>query len=121
MGHVVITGDQAGQAAHAFHELRLARPDPLVVLYVLRGGTQGDLLRDLPQPLGQADRPVAPHILLLAVLVAVHHIFSPLVNWDLPGYPGLLINDAKWLSEHFCQFLQYLCVDPVWPRRLLCV
>ncbi|KAK4814695.1 LOW QUALITY PROTEIN: hypothetical protein QYF61_025521 [Mycteria americana] len=47
----------------------LTGPDPLVVLYVPCGGTQDDLLHNLPRHRGQTDGPVIPQILLLALLV----------------------------------------------------
>ena len=81
MGLLVIEGDQVGQAGPAFHERILAGPDPLVVLDVPCDGTQDDLLHDVPQHLGQADRPVAPWILLLSLLADDG---KPPVFWDLP-------------------------------------
>ena len=62
-GHVVVGGDQVCQAGPAFHNPMLAGPDPLVVLHMPHDGTQDDLLHNLPQHRGQADRPGAPRIL----------------------------------------------------------
>ena len=47
----------------------LAGPDPLVVLHMPNECTQDELLHDLAQHQGQADRPVVPWILFLALLV----------------------------------------------------
>ena len=47
----------------------LTGPDHLVVLYMLCDGTRDDLLHNLPQHRGQADRPVVPQMFLLALLV----------------------------------------------------
>ncbi|KAJ7427764.1 hypothetical protein WISP_04174 [Willisornis vidua] len=46
VGHLVMEGDQAGEAGPAFHQPMLAEPDPLVVLYMLCDCTQDDLLRN---------------------------------------------------------------------------
>ncbi|KAK4823747.1 hypothetical protein QYF61_006016 [Mycteria americana] len=47
----------------------LAGLDHVLILYVPCDGTPDDLLHQLPQYQGQADRPVVPRILLLALLV----------------------------------------------------
>ena len=44
VGHLIIEGDQVGQAGPAFHELMLAGPDPLIVPRMLYDHTQDDLL-----------------------------------------------------------------------------
>lgn len=60
MGHLVVEGDQVGQTGPAFHKSMLASSDPLVVLSVLHGGIQEDLLHGLPQHQGQVDRLIVP-------------------------------------------------------------
>lgn len=62
VSHTVIEGDQVDQAA--FQKPMLAGPGRLVVLYMKCDGTQDDLIHNLPQHQGQADRPVLPWILL---------------------------------------------------------
>ena len=62
-------GDWADQAGPAFHEPMLAGPDHLVVLHVSGELTQDEPLHNLAQHRGQADTPVAPGILLPALLV----------------------------------------------------
>ena len=47
----------------------LIGPDCLVALYMPCDGTQDDPLHNFPWHRGQADRPVVPRILLLALLV----------------------------------------------------
>jgi len=49
VGHLVIEGDQAGQAGRAFHEAVLTGPDPLVVLHMSGERTQDESLHNLPQ------------------------------------------------------------------------
>ncbi|KAK4823264.1 hypothetical protein QYF61_000231 [Mycteria americana] len=48
VGHLLIEGDQVGQAGPAFPEPMLAGPDPLVILYMPCDSTQDDLLHQLP-------------------------------------------------------------------------
>lgn len=48
VGHLVLKGDQAGQAASAFQEALWAGPGPLVVLHVPCDSSEEDLLCDLP-------------------------------------------------------------------------
>ena len=43
-GHLVIEGDQVGQAGPAFHEAMLGGPDPLAVLHMPVEHTQEDAL-----------------------------------------------------------------------------
>ena len=62
----------------------LARPDPLGVLHLLGERTPDEPLHNLARHQGQADRPVAPGILLPALLVGGRHIGRPPVVWDLP-------------------------------------
>jgi len=68
VGHLVIKGDQVGQAGHAFHEPMLAGPDPLVVLHMPGERTQDEWFRNLNWHRRQADRPVVPEILLPSFL-----------------------------------------------------
>ena len=56
----------------------LAGPDPLVVLHMPIERTQDELLHNVAQHRGQADRPVVPVILLLALLVDGRYIGSPM-------------------------------------------
>ncbi|PKU42644.1 hypothetical protein llap_7061 [Limosa lapponica baueri] len=118
-GHFVIVGDWVCQAGPDFHEPVLAGSDHLGVLHALHNGTQDDLFRDLPRHRSQTDRPVVPWIILPALLVDGCHICWTPVSWDLPSLPGLLVNDGKWLSEHFYQLPQYPWVDPIWAHRLV--
>ena len=74
MGHLVVQEDQISQAGPAFHEPMQTGPDHLVVLYVSQDGLQNDLLHNLHWHQGQADRPVVPRILLLALLTDGYHI-----------------------------------------------
>jgi len=48
VGHLVIEGDQVGQAGPAFYEPMLARPDALAVLNTPGEFTQDELLHFLP-------------------------------------------------------------------------
>ncbi|KAK4821747.1 hypothetical protein QYF61_000808, partial [Mycteria americana] len=48
VGHLVIEGDQVGQAGSAFAKPMLAGLDPLVILYMPSDGTQDDVLHQLP-------------------------------------------------------------------------
>ena len=73
-GHFVAEGDQVSEAGPAFHKPMLAGPDPLAVPHMPRNGTQDDLLHDLPQHQGQADRPLVSWMLLPALLVDGCHI-----------------------------------------------
>ncbi|KAK4817510.1 hypothetical protein QYF61_017755 [Mycteria americana] len=69
----VSKGDQVGQAGPAFHKPVLAGPDHLVVLYVLRDGTQDDLLYNLTRHqvafydhmVGSVDNSGAVHVVYL--------------------------------------------------------
>lgn len=58
--HLVIKGDQAGQAGSA-------HPKPM--LLVSSDGTQDDLVHNLARHQGQVDKPGAPWILLPALLM----------------------------------------------------
>ena len=100
MCHLVLEGDQIGQIGPTFHEPMLAGPDPLVVPDMLHNHTPGDLLHDLPQYQGQADRPVILWVLLLAFFVPGHNVNKSPVTWDVPGLPVLQINDGKCLGKH---------------------
>ena len=82
-GHPVAEGDEAGQARPAFHEPVLAGPDPLDAMHMPCDLTQDDLLHNFSWYRGQADRPVLPKILLMALLVDGSHIGKPSVFWDL--------------------------------------
>jgi len=62
----------------------LAGSDPLVVLHIPGERTQDELLHNLPRHRGQADRPVVPRILLLALLVDGCYIGDLPVIWDPP-------------------------------------
>ena len=84
MGHLVIGGDQDGQAGPAFDEPMLAGPDPLIALHMPGDGTQNEWLHNLCRHRGQADRPVVPWILLPALILDGCHIGKPPVTWDLP-------------------------------------
>ena len=55
----------------------LAGPDPLVVLPMPSEHTQDELLHNLHRHQGQADRPVVPRIVLLALLIDGCHIGRP--------------------------------------------
>ena len=76
--HLVIVGDQVGQAGPAFHEPMLAGPDPLVVLHTPGERPQEESLHNLAWQQGQADRPAVPRILLLVLLVDSCHIGKPI-------------------------------------------
>ncbi|KAK4807797.1 hypothetical protein QYF61_023630 [Mycteria americana] len=54
-GHLVVEGDQVGQAGPAFPEPMLAGLDPLVIFYMPCDGTQDDLLHQLSWYRGQGD------------------------------------------------------------------
>ncbi|XP_075000742.1 GPN-loop GTPase 1 isoform X2 [Calonectris borealis] len=82
-GHLVIEGDQGGQAGPAFCEAVLAGPDPLVVPHMACERPQDEPLHNLPQHRGQADRPVVPRILLPTLLVDGRHTGKPPVVRDL--------------------------------------
>jgi len=69
---VVIEEDQVGQAGPASHEPVLAGPELLIVLHTPSEHTQDELLHNLPWHQGQADRPVVPGILFLALLVLLY-------------------------------------------------
>ena len=84
LGHVVIEGDQVGQAGPAFDEPMSAGPDPLDVLHMPGEHTQDELFHNLPRHRGQADRPVDPRILLPALLVDECYSGYPPVTWDHP-------------------------------------
>jgi len=62
----------------------LAGPDPLVVLHMPGEYTHDEPLHNLPCHRGQADGPVVPEILLLALLVDGCYIADPPVIWDFP-------------------------------------
>jgi len=51
--HLVIEGDQVGQAGPAFHEPMLAGPAPLVLLHMPSECTQDELLYNLAWHRGQ--------------------------------------------------------------------
>ena len=121
MGHLVIEGDQVGEAGPASHEAMLAGPDHLVVLHMHGALTQDELLHILPLYQGQAGRPVLPWILLLSLRVDGCHISSPPVAWDLSCYPGLLINDGEWLGKLLGQLPQRSQVDPIQPIKQVIV
>jgi len=73
----------------------MAEPDPLVVLHMPSERTQDESLHNLARHRGQADRPVVPGMLLLALLVDECHTGYPPVIWDLPCWPGLLLDDGQ--------------------------
>ena len=79
---MVIEGDQVGQAGPLFHESMLAGPDPLIVLHMPRERTQDESLYNLAWHRGQADRPVVPRILFLALVVGECYTGDPAVIWD---------------------------------------
>lgn len=64
----------AAQAGPAFPWPMLAGPDPLAVLCVLSDDTLNDHLYNLVGHQGQAETPLVPWILLLALLMDEHHI-----------------------------------------------
>lgn len=72
MGHLVIEANEVGQAEPAFCEPMLAEPDPTVILNL--PCTQDELVHNIPQYWGQADRPGIPWILLSAIFVDVCHV-----------------------------------------------
>jgi len=84
VGHLVIEADQVGQEGPAFHEAMLAGPDPLVVLHMPIERAPDESLQHLAWHPGQADRPVVPRILLLALLVDGCYNDDTPVIWDLP-------------------------------------
>lgn len=51
-GHLAIEGDHISKAGFSIPKIKLAGPDPLVVLHVLHHGTRIDLLHDLPWSCG---------------------------------------------------------------------
>lgn len=69
----------------------------------------------------KADRPVAPLILLLTLPVGRCHISKSPVVWDLPSWPGTLMDDGKWPGKHFHQLPQYPWVDPICPPTFTAV
>ncbi|KAK4810625.1 hypothetical protein QYF61_007362 [Mycteria americana] len=95
----------------------LAGLDPLFILYMPCDGTQDDLLHQLSQHRGQADRPVVPRVLLPALLVdriteSQNHIgwkrplrsSSPTINLTLPKPP--LHHVSKHLIQTSFKYLQ---------------
>ena len=84
VGHLVVEGNQVGQAGPAFHEPMLAGPGALVVLHMPGEHTQDESLHNLARHRGQADRPVVPRTLLSGLLVDGCYIDHPPVIWDLP-------------------------------------
>jgi len=82
-GHPVEEGDEVGQARPAFHKPVLAGPDPLDAMQVPCDLTQDYLLHNFPRYQGQADRPLVPWILFMALLVDGNYTGKPPVLLDL--------------------------------------
>lgn len=85
VGHVVIEGDQAGQAGPAFPKVMLASFawSPGCPVYAL--WLHSYLLRSLSWHWSHADRLAIPWILLTTLLGDGRHTGQPLVIWDLPS------------------------------------
>ena len=71
----------------------LARPDPQIVLHMLRDLLQDNLHYNLPWHRG--NRPVVPWILLTTLLADESHVGKPPVFWDLTSQQGVLIRKTK--------------------------
>ena len=95
----------------------LARPDPPVVPHMPHDLPQDNLLHNLPQHRGQANRPIVPQILL----VDRSHTGKPSVFWDLTRQQGALIDDGKQLGYHRRQFPQHSRVNLIQPHGLVTV
>lgn len=67
-----------------FHKLMLGRPDLLSFLHAPCDCAQDDILHDLSQYQGQADKPVVLWILLPILVVDNHHVGKSPVICDLP-------------------------------------
>jgi len=92
--------NKAGQAGPAFHEPILAGPDSLVVLHMPGEHTQDELLLNLPQPRGQADRPVVLQVLLLALLVDGRHVGSSVLAPEGRfGFGGFSYVQPPWVQS----------------------
>lgn len=106
--YLVVEGEQVGQAGSASPKHVLAGTDPCLSIWwsVLQPST----------PLRSG---CSPQNHFLIFLLHGYCIFKHPAEWDLPGWPGRLGNDGKWLREHLCQLLQCPWLDPIWPRRLV--
>ena len=99
----------------------LAGPDPLLIPHMPYGLPQDDLPHHLPWHQGQAGRPVAPQILLTALLVDKSHVGKPPVLQDLFSWLRILVDGGKWLGYHFCQLPQHPQVYPISLHGLMAV
>jgi len=72
------------QAGPDIDESMLAGPDSLVFPHMPGDRTRDELLHNLAQHRGQADRPVVPSIFLPALLVDGCYIGYLPAIWDLP-------------------------------------
>ncbi|KAJ7407078.1 hypothetical protein BTVI_63908 [Pitangus sulphuratus] len=58
-------------------------------------------------------------LLVIVATLACVLLFMLCVIWDVPGEPGLVINDGEWLGELFRKLPHHPRVDPIWSHRLV--
>jgi len=85
----------------------LATSDNLLFLHLLRDDIQNELLHHLSWDGGEADRPVFPCVLLLALFEDWSDIgLSPVLGHHSCPL-GPLKDDGEWLSNDICQLPQH--------------
>ena len=73
---LIMEGNCVGQAWFAPHSFVLAVPSPLPILHAAGNGFQGNLLNHLPRDGGETNQPVAPEVLLTALLEVEYNVIS---------------------------------------------
>ena len=77
-----------------------------------------------PSPVLRLSWPIVPWIRFWPFFVDGDHTGKSQVIWDLTNWLGLLMNDGKWLGEHFWQFPQYIHLLPcqliLWQKEMAC-
>ena len=85
----------------------LTTPDNLLFFHLLDDGLQDKLLHHLTRDGGEADRPVVPWVLLLALFEDWSDTGLSLVLGHPSCPPGRLRDDGEWLSNDIRQLSQH--------------
>jgi len=91
----------------------LTTPDNLLFLHLLDDDLENEVLHHLSQDGGEADWPVVPWVLLLALFEDWSDICLAPVLGHLSCPPGPLKDDGEWLSNDVRQLPQHSCVHSI--------
>ena len=112
-GHAIVESYQIGQEWFPLGESMLTTPDNLLFFHLLDDGLQGELLHHLSWDGGEADWPVVPCVLLLALFEDWSDIGISPVLGDLSCPPGPLKDDGECLSNDIRQLPLHLSVNSI--------